>query len=106
MATHSSILAWRIPCAEESGRLQSMGLPRVRYDTGTLTLCIICIQMYRQMNMIMIETERKRKKERKRKRKEGKKKLLNTICLCCLYSISFYELGAQSLVLDRPVFDS
>ena len=26
MATHSSILAWRIPCTEEAGRLQSMGL--------------------------------------------------------------------------------
>ena len=25
MATHSSILAWKIPCTEESGRLQSMG---------------------------------------------------------------------------------
>ena len=26
MATHSSILAWRIPWVEEAGRLQSMGL--------------------------------------------------------------------------------
>ena len=26
MATHSSILAWRIPWSEEPGRLQSMGL--------------------------------------------------------------------------------
>ena len=26
MATHSSILAWRIPWTEESGGLQSMGL--------------------------------------------------------------------------------
>ena len=26
MATHSSILAWRIPWTEESGELQSMGL--------------------------------------------------------------------------------
>ena len=26
MATHSSMLAWRIPWTEESGRLQSMGL--------------------------------------------------------------------------------
>ena len=26
MATHSSILAWRIPWTEERGRLQSMGL--------------------------------------------------------------------------------
>ena len=32
MATHSSILAWRIPWTEEPGRLQSMGLQRVRYD--------------------------------------------------------------------------
>ena len=30
MATHSSILAWRIPWREESGGLQSMGLQRVR----------------------------------------------------------------------------
>ena len=32
MATHSSILAWRIPWTEEPGGLQSMGLPRVRHD--------------------------------------------------------------------------
>jgi len=31
-ATHSSILAWRIPWAEEPGRLQSMGLQRFRHD--------------------------------------------------------------------------
>ena len=30
MATHSGILAWRIPWTEEPGRLQSMGLQRVR----------------------------------------------------------------------------
>ena len=29
MATHSSTLAWKIPWAEEPGRLQSMGLLRV-----------------------------------------------------------------------------
>ena len=29
MATHSSILAWRIPWTEETGGLQSMGLQRV-----------------------------------------------------------------------------
>ena len=32
IATHSSILAWRIPRTEEPGGLQSMGLQRVRYD--------------------------------------------------------------------------
>ena len=32
MATHSSILAGRIPWAEEPGKLQSMGSQRVGYD--------------------------------------------------------------------------
>ena len=32
MATHSIILAWRIPWTEEPGGLQSMGLQRVRHD--------------------------------------------------------------------------
>ena len=32
MATHSSILAWRIPWAEEPGGLQSIGSHRVRHD--------------------------------------------------------------------------
>ena len=31
MATHSSILAWRIPWTEEPGGLQSIGLQRVRH---------------------------------------------------------------------------
>ena len=31
MATHSSILAWRIPWTEEPGELQSMGSQRVRH---------------------------------------------------------------------------
>ena len=32
MATHSSILAWRIPWTEEPGRLQFMESQRVRHD--------------------------------------------------------------------------
>ena len=32
MATHSSILAWKIPWMEKPGRLQSMGSQRVRHD--------------------------------------------------------------------------
>ena len=31
-ATHSSTLAWKIPWMEEPGRLQSMGLQRLRQD--------------------------------------------------------------------------
>ena len=32
MATHSSILAWRIPWTEKPGGLQSMGSQRVRHN--------------------------------------------------------------------------
>ena len=32
MATHSSILAWKIPWMEKPGRLQSMGSQRVGHD--------------------------------------------------------------------------
>ena len=38
MATHSSVLAWRITWTEKLGGLQSMGLQRVRHDRATNTL--------------------------------------------------------------------
>ena len=34
-ATHSSILAWRIPWTEEPGELQSTGLQRLRHNWAT-----------------------------------------------------------------------
>ena len=37
MATHSSVLAWRIPWTEEPGGLQSMGSQRVGNDSATIT---------------------------------------------------------------------
>ena len=37
MATHSSIIAWRIPWTEEPSGLQFMGLQRVRHDLETNT---------------------------------------------------------------------
>ena len=37
MATHCSILAWRIPWSEEPGGLQSLGLQRVGHDWATNT---------------------------------------------------------------------
>ena len=38
-STHSSILTWEIPWTEEPGRLQSMGLQRVRHDFATEHSC-------------------------------------------------------------------
>ena len=59
MATHSSILAWRIPWMEELGGLQSMELQRVRHDWATKKSCTrntICLhpvpqcQLYRALD--------------------------------------------------------
>ena len=41
MATHSSILAWRIPGTEEPGGLPSMGLHRVRHDWSDLAAAAV-----------------------------------------------------------------
>ena len=49
MATHSSVLAWRIPWMEKPARLQSMGLHRVGHDwsdTATELYYIIYIILY------------------------------------------------------------
>ena len=37
MATHLRILAWEIPWTGEPGRIQGMGLQKVRHDLGTGT---------------------------------------------------------------------
>ena len=44
MATHGSILAWRIPWTEEPGGLQSMGLKRVGHDWATSTHTMACLR--------------------------------------------------------------
>ena len=43
MATHSGILAWKIPWTEELSRLQSMGLQRVGHDRATNTYTALFI---------------------------------------------------------------
>ena len=42
MATHSSILTWRIPCTEKSDELQSMGSQRVGHDGSDL----VCMHIW------------------------------------------------------------
>ena len=41
MATHSSVLAWRIPGMGEPSGLPSMGLHRVRYDWSDLAAAAV-----------------------------------------------------------------
>ena len=42
MATHCSVLAWRIPGTEEPGGLLSMGLHRVGRDCSNLAAAAAC----------------------------------------------------------------
>ena len=46
IATHSSILAWRIPLSEEPGGLQSMGSPKVEHSRSDRTHATINTQIY------------------------------------------------------------
>ena len=41
MATHSSILVWRIPWTEEPGGLQSMGSQRIGHDGAAEHSCML-----------------------------------------------------------------
>ena len=43
MATHSSVLAWRIPGTGESGGLPSMGSHRVRHDWSDLVVVVVVV---------------------------------------------------------------
>ena len=46
MATHSSVLAWRIPWTEEPSRLQSMESQRVGQDLAAIQMeILICISL-------------------------------------------------------------
>ena len=56
MATHSSILTWKIPWTEQSGRLQSMRLQRVRHDGATSTCTIGEKRLINQKSRYLIET--------------------------------------------------
>ena len=58
MATHSNILAWRIPWTEEPGVLQSLGLKRVGHDLSmhahTFSKNCVILQSHQEwMNITM-----------------------------------------------------
>ena len=54
MATHSSILAWKIPWMEEPGRLQSMGLQRVGHNWATSLHFTLYIYTYTHTHYILL----------------------------------------------------
>ena len=51
MATHSSVLAWRIPWTEKPGRLQSMGSHRVGHDWSDLAAAGYTLESKRKIKL-------------------------------------------------------
>ena len=79
MATHSSILAWRIPWTEEPGGLQSMASERVGHDWVTkpstahislyIDVCVcVCVRKREREQARENESERRREREREREK--------------------------------------
>ena len=67
MATHSSILAWRIPWTDESGGLESMVSQRVRHNWETKTTCVcvrvcVCVSIYLNSEPFSYKTRQRLKK--------------------------------------------
>ena len=61
MATHSSVLAWRIPGTGEPGGLLSMGSHRVghdRSDSAAAAAVYICHSFFSQQKRIMVKMAR------------------------------------------------
>ena len=54
MATHSSILAWRIPWTEEASGIQSIGSQRVGHDWSGL-VCISYISNFDMLNFLCLK---------------------------------------------------
>ena len=54
MATHSSVLAWRIPWTEKPGRLQSMGSHRVGHDWSDLAAANIDVDAFVLLKFLFI----------------------------------------------------
>ena len=54
MATHSSVLAWRIPWAEKPGRLQSMGSHRIGHDWSDLAAAAAKVMQYWTSQVVLV----------------------------------------------------
>ena len=78
VATHSRILAWRIPWTEEPGGLQSTGSQRVRHDWVT-SLSLSIIHSYRSPYMNPMATTKAHSRHQKLKWKATRTLLKKTI---------------------------
>ena len=63
MATHSSVLAWRIPGTGEPGGLLSMGSHRVGHDWSDLAAAAACQFYIKSLKCFLSYTSKKKKKD-------------------------------------------
>ena len=78
MTPYSSTLAWKIPCLEEPGRLQSMGSHRVRHDWSDLAVAAARIEYKFFLSITCVQAAIKLLRH---KYLSG---LYLTTCCCCL----------------------
>ena len=76
-ATHSNILAWKLPWVEEPGGLQSMGPQRVRYNWATCQLRELRLRDHAQTKEQIRERTRELSKDYL-----SSKRVLLTVCVC------------------------
>ena len=95
MATHSSVLAWRIPGTGEPSGLLSMGLHRVGHDWSDLAAAAACT---------IFRSNTKIKKEIMIKQKRGNVKFRNVLCkiICIETMYRKSTKGMTSKFCDAP----
>ena len=76
MATHSSVLAWRIPQTEEPGGLQSTRLQRVRHNWSNLA-CTLVKSLYLDIIFCFLYFRKERRKQEKENEEEKKERRKN-----------------------------
>ena len=94
MATHSSILAWRIPGTGEPGGLPSMGLHRVGHDWSDLAAADYSWIQGRAMEMLLLELSM-----------QGLSKIINSSIINVKYLVETFD-SSQTKTLTFFLFSS
>ena len=114
MATHSSVLAWRIPGMGDPGGLPSMGSHRVGHDWSDLAaaaaskdfqaLPLDRTQVPSLIKELLIRSH-KLHSEAKKKKKPGDQKLMDSPFIHCFYFFDWYTHRYICFIVAMATFD-
>ena len=99
MATHSSVLAWRIPGTGEPRGLPSMGSHRVRHDWSDLAAAVAA-----SINLLIASILCILKKILCNEKVKGKPKYLNKIMLAAIILFKILSLEKLDLSIRKDCF--